>query len=133
MAKKKTVDTLENLVPIFGANRIAENKHKKLAKEAGDKIKKLQVLNKDNNTATYGGYKVTYSESESISFKDEALEFMHKHKEFTPCIKVQEYIDMDELEKLMYNGEIPKKLLVELDKYRNTKTTPKLNVEEVQE
>lgn len=133
MARKKiVVDTLENLVPIFGANRIAENKYKKLAKEAGDKIKKLGLLTKEQPIATYGGYKVTYSETESVSFKEEVLEYMKKHKEFASCIKTKEYVDMEELERLMYNGEISKKLQLGLDPYRVTNTTPKLKVEEVE-
>lgn len=136
---KKTVETLESLTAIYGKNKIQENKCKKTATEAGNKIKKMiaETVDEVKKGVTYDvtsqGYHIHYSVTEEIKFKEEVLEYMHKHKEFAPCIKTKEYVDMEVLEDLMYKGEIPKKLQSALAPYKTVKYTPKLNVEEVSE
>ena len=46
-----------------------------------------------------------------------------KEHGYTAPIKTKEYVDTDELERLVYSGEIPKDILLELNKYKTDKVS----------
>ena len=48
-------------------------------------------------------------------------------------MKKKLYIDMDELESLIYNEKVPKKVLLEMDKWRVKKESEVLTISKVKE
>lgn len=136
MATKKkavTAVTLEKLVPLYGRDKAILDEYKKSTDLANKRIKEL-MAEKGLEDYTSEGYKAVYSVSESKSYNMEALlEYMHKHEEFAPCIKTQEYVDEDVLENLIYNGKIAKTKVAELAKFRVIKKSPRLTVKKVEE
>lgn len=134
MRKKEEALTLDKLIPAYGEAKEQVDIWDKKAKKQNKDIKALMAkLLKDGEKSVdsdeYDGWVATYSIRVSTPFNEEALlEFMHKHKQFAPCIKTKEYIDEDALENLIYKGDIPKKLLLEIDKFRTEKKTEVLNI-----
>lgn len=134
MAKKpETSISLEKLIPIFGKNKMQADEFKKAADLANKRIKEIMSA-KGLTEKEAGGFIVKYSVRTTESFNEPALlEFLKGKKEFKDCIKTREYIDMDELENVLYQGKLPKKLLLELDKFRQYKDTEYLTVNKVKE
>lgn len=128
LTKKEATKLLKELVPNYGEVKTAFDIYKKEEKELNLQIK--EVMRKASITSNSAdGYTVEYSTRESEKYDEEGLlEFMHKHEEFTPCIKVKEYFDENVLESLMYKGEIPKNLQAELAKFRTKTVTEVLKV-----
>ena len=130
---EKTELSLKNLIPMYAETKAEVDEYDKTAKKLSRDIKALmaKLLKKDEKSvdAEAGGYVANYSIRTSVGFNEDALlEFMHKHKQFTSCIKTKEYVDADILEDLIYKGDIPKKLLLELDKFKTEKKTEYLTV-----
>lgn len=134
MAKKPIeLSTLEKLVPVFGKDKGMADEYKKSADVANKRIKEIMVKLKLTEFVA-GGYKAIYSVAKSESYNEEAvLAYMHQHKELTPCIKTQEYVDWNVFEELVYAGKIPQTKIAALKKYKVIKETPKLTVKKVEE
>jgi hypothetical protein len=129
MAKKTVKFT--DLVSQYVEVKLIYDEAKKKEAELNKQIKAI-MSEKGLNEVQWNDTTIQYSERTSDVYDEEAmLEYMHKHKEFAPCIKVKEYFDVDVLEDLMYKGEIPKKLQIGLDKFRTTKVTEVLKVKKV--
>lgn len=131
--KKAESLSLKNLIPIYAETKAKADDFDKAAKRQNRDIKALMVkLLKEGEKsvdAEAGGYVASYSIRVSTSFNEEAmLEFMHKHKQLASCIKTKEYIDETALEDAIYRGDIPKKLLLEIDKFKTEKKTEYLVV-----
>ncbi len=134
MAKKKKEEvlTLEQLIPKYGEEKAVLDTYKKSTDAVNKQIKELMVEQGLAEKAA-GGYVARYSVSKSESYNTEALlNYMHKHKEFEPCIKTQEYVDEQALEDLIYKGKISKTKITALDKFRIVKETPKLIIKKVE-
>lgn len=134
MAKKiKKSNPLDKLIPPYGILKDQISEDNKAANELNTHIKKL-MAEQGLDEKEVGGYIAKYSVRESEYFDtEELLEFCHKHKELAGCIKTQEYVDMDELENLMYNKKVPKKILLKMDKLRKKSSTAYLNISKAKE
>ena len=134
MAKKiKKSNPLDKLIPPYGILKDQISEDTKAANELNTHIKKL-MDEQGLDEKEVGGYIVKYSVRESEYFDtEELLEFCREHKELAGCIKTQEYVDMDELENLMYNKKVPKKILLKMDKLRKKSSTAYLNISKAKE
>lgn len=131
MAKSEL--SLDKMIPSYGLLKAQSSETEKQIKSLNSKIKELMVKKKITEKEA-GGFVATYSVRVSETFNEEQLmDFCRAHKSLIGCIKTKEYIDMDELENLMYEKKIPKKLLLEMDKMRIKKKTEYLNIKAVKE
>lgn len=138
MAKKlsKISDTslsLDKLVPSYGKLKAQMSEDDKAAKLLNSRIK--AAMEEQHITEhEAGGYVASYSVRTTESFNDEQLlDFCKAHKALVDCVKTVEIIDMDVLENLIYEGKLPKKLLLEMDKMRIKKQTVYLNISKSKE
>ena len=134
MAKKlstkrnETSLSLDKLVPSYGRLKAQMSEEDKAAKLLNSRIKAAMEEQKITEHEA-GGYIASYSVRTSESFDTEKLlDFCKTHKDLKDCIKVAEFVDMDALENLIYEGKLPKKLLLEMDKMRVKKQTVYLNI-----
>ena len=74
-----------------------------------------------NNTFETELFKATRYITVSTDVDENAWLRVLKEHGYTAPIKTKEYIDTDELEKLIYDGQIPSDVLLELDKYKTVK------------
>lgn len=132
MARKK-VETLDTLIPKYAENKLILDDYKKICDDENKQIKELMT------TSSYevGGYKAVKSvqKRETIN-EDKLLEVMKRHRlmaEAHGIIKTKEYVDVDALEMVMYKGLIDKKILMEIDKCRQTKEVVTLRISKVKE
>lgn len=122
-------ETLDTLIPKYAENKTELDSYKKICDRDNAKIKELMEA---ENLKAYsaGGYKATKSVSTKESFKEDLLIDLLKTKlgDDTPIIKTKEYVDMDALEKAIYNHEISTDLLLEMDKCKEVKETVTLRI-----
>ena len=141
MARKKLVENelgLDVLIPQYGDNNTELKYYKKICKEQGDKIKELfrnddSLLTEDGKREkTVGNYTATVSIRENESWNmDKLLELIKTNadkKIQKAVIRQKEYIDEDEIEKLIYNGSISKELLMKMDTCRTSDPVEVLTV-----
>lgn len=131
--KSETSVSLDKLIPMYGRLKAQISEDDKAAKLLNSRIKTAM---KDKNLTEHeaGGYIASYSIRTTESFDTEQLlDFCKAHKALSDCIKVAEFVDMDVLENLMYEGKLPKKLLLEMDKIRVKKQTEYLNISKSKE
>ena len=135
MAKKKssTALGLDKLIPSYGKNKMQS---KELEKAAGILNKRIkEIMSQEGiEEKEAGGFVANYTIRTTESFNQEALlEFVKTNKTLKQCVKMAEYVDMDVLENLIYEGKIPKKTLLELDKFRVKKDTAYLTIKQVED
>lgn len=115
---------LEKVVARYGENDAKMKELKKLCD--GDKVTiKNALQNSDTDTITAGGYtvKCTVSNRESLN-ENKMLSILKQDWETRypdqecPYIKTREYVDMDELESVLYAGDLPADVLKSLDDCR---------------
>lgn len=135
MARKKTeLETplnLSELIPEYGEQNTKCNALKKIVSDLNSKIKTaIHSEQRENEDISLGGWvcKLTVSE-DSVMNEERLIEFAKKYK--LPIVRRKEYIDFDKLEKLIYNGEIEKDVLVEMNscKDKTTKETLRISKE----
>lgn len=120
MARKKLNEsssvTLAELIPLYGKQNTECNALKKTVAELNTKLKEcIKKNNQSNKDIVIDGWKCSLTiEDKKVMNEDRLLEFCKKHK--LDCIKTKEYVDSDELEKLMYAGKLSQKVIVEMDK-----------------
>ena len=73
-------------------------------------------------------FKATRYTTTSTDVDEAAWIRILKEHGFDAPIKTKEYIDTDELEKLIYDGQIPSDVLLELDKYKTDKVSVSLKI-----
>ena len=73
-------------------------------------------------------FKATRYTTTSTDVDENAWMQILKEHGFTAPIKTREYIDNDELERLIYSGEIPSDVLLELAKYKTEKVSVGLKI-----
>ena len=118
MARKKLEEkklTLEELVPEYGEKNTECNTLKKVVADLNDKLKEaIHEVCKENEDIVIGGWKckLTVSDTSTMN-EDKLIEFAKKYK--LDIIRTEEYIDADALEKLIYKGDIPKDVLLEME------------------
>jgi len=118
-------ETLEDLVPVYGEKNTECNALKKVVADLNTKIKTtIKALKQQNKDIIISGWKcsLTISEEEKTN-EERLLEVLRANN--VPAIRTMEYVDSEELERLIYAGKVPKKVLLEMDKCveRTTKET----------
>ena len=124
MPRKKIekTQTLAELIPLYGEQNTQCNALKKVVADLNSKIKTaIHAVQKENTDIEIDGWKCSLSVTEESSFnEDRLIEFCKQNK--IKVVKTKEYVDEEELERLIYNGKISKELLIEMDKCKDTKT-----------
>lgn len=122
----KLNEEFENLIIEFGNNKTASDELKKTAESQKNEIKKIMLADK-LTTASAGAYKVTLSTYQDEKI-DEAklIEVLKKHDLARGIVKTKEYVDMDNLEQVLYYGNIKDEVLLDIDSCRNSKPITKL-------
>ena len=136
--KQKQSTSLADLIPAYGQTKAQADEYAKVAKKQNSDIKKLMstLLKGDDVEATQeaDGWVATYQVRISESYNEDALlEFAHKHKALQSCVETKEVFNAQKLEDLIYAGEVPKKVLLELDKFREQKRTEYLYIKQKEE
>lgn len=121
--------TLNVLIPKYGANKTAADDLDKVLKEQNLKIKELMAAGK-LTTYEAGGYKASVSTTEKSSFNmAKLLAVIKKYPELAQLVvKLEETVDMDALESLIYMGKVDTDKLLEMDKCREIKTVTSLRI-----
>lgn len=121
--------TLNVLIPKYGANKTAADDLDKILKAQNLQIKELMAAGKLTTYET-GGYKASVSTSEKSTFNmAKLLNVIKQHPELAQAvIRVEETVDMDSLESLIYTGKVDTELLLEMDKCRDIKTVTTLRI-----
>lgn len=126
-SETEKVLTLDELIPVYAENKADLDRVDKICKAQNAEIKqKLEELGEDEHTA--GGYvaKRIVSERESMN-EERLLEVLVKHG-VPEVIKTKEYVDMDALEKYLYNNDLSDDLAADLDSCREIKEVVQLRV-----
>lgn len=135
MPRKKIekIPTLAELIPLYGEQNTACNALKKVVSDLNSKIKTaIHDIQKENTDIEIEGWKCSLTVTEEATFnEDRLIEFAKKHK--LKIVKTKEYIDEDALERLIYNGQISKELLIEMDKCKDVKTKETLRCVKLKE
>lgn len=121
-----TIKDLERMVSNYYMNKQDLDSYTELCDEENKEIKKVMgELKLDIHE--FGDYKVTrtVSKRETIN-EDVLLDIVRSHS--IPVIKTKEYVDMDALESLIYNNQVPNDVLLQMDKARNCKEVVTLKV-----
>ena len=109
-SKVPNTDRLLELIPKYGDDKNVLDEYTKICKSENDEIKSI-MSEEGVDSMTAGGYKVTYSVSTRQTMNEYKLLALLQDKVSAESgiIKTKKYIDMDMLEKAIYNGAIPKK------------------------
>lgn len=129
----KKVKSLKELIPMYGETKQQADELKKTADAQNKQIKKQmsKLLTDDVNSVDkeVDGWVATYQLRISESFNEEALiEYINKTPALKGCVKTVQVIDSKKLEDVLYNGKVPKKVLLDLDKFRTKKKTEYLYI-----
>lgn len=123
------METLKELIDIYGTVNAEKNDLEKLCKQHNANIKKALL---DSNITDAEGdiYKVklTTRKSESLDEEKAINVIQNFNINVDDIIKTKQYIDYDALEKAIYNHQIPNNVLVELDKCKIVKESTALTV-----
>lgn len=103
MARVKAV-SLDELIPTYAENKAMLDDYKKICDSENKQIKELM----EEGTYEAGGYKATKSVSTRDDIKEDKIlaklsDDMRECFELNNIIKTKEYIDMDNLESLLYS------------------------------
>lgn len=128
------ITELTNMIPTYGDQNAQSKTLKKELDNLNGQIKNI-MSTLGMNTYEAGNYSATYEVRETKSMnEDRLLELLTSTKsireqcELLGIIKVKEYVDSDALEKAIYNQELGKKLILEMEKCQDVKKTPYLTV-----
>lgn len=118
---------LNDLVPSYYLNKQELDSYKKICDGQNIAIKEA-MRSHDVTEFEAGGYvaKVTVTHKEDMN-EDKLLEILRPYA-FEGLIKTKEYIDMDVLEKAIYNGQISNDVLVLMDAAKETREVTQLRV-----
>ena len=123
MARKKIEDQspkLEDLIPQYGWKNSECNALKKVVADLNTKVKAaIHSANKENEDIVIDGWKCTLAVSEDSTLNEERVLEVAKKYKLKTIIKTKEYIDFDELEKLIYARNLRTDILLELDACRD--------------
>ena len=136
MARKRAEEkrqTLDELIPLYGEQNTQCNALKKVVSDLNTKIKlAIHESAKENEDVIVGGWKCKLSVDDNSTMNEARLLDVAKTHGID-IIRTKEYIDFDALEKLIYNGDIPKETLLEIDSCRDAGTKETLRVTKVKE
>lgn len=133
-SKVPNTDRLLELIPKYGDDKNVLDEYTKICKSENDEIKSI-MSEEGVDSMTAGGYKVTYSVSTRQTMNEDKLLALLQDKVSAESgiIKTKKYIDMDMLEKAIYNGAIPKEVIIEMDNCREKKEVATLRISKAKE
>lgn len=120
----KNSEMLKELIPQYAFNKNELDSYKKLCDKDNAVIKQLMQEDEVNEFDT-GLYVAKMSVQQRQTMNEDKLLELIKDIERPDIIKTKEYVDMDLLEKAIYNGEID---AGDLDSCMNTKEVVTLKV-----
>ena len=129
-------EKLDRLIPQYGENKQQLDMYDKRCKEDNKAIKDIMT---DLVLERYiaGGYRVVRSVTVRESMDEDLLLDILKQNcatdQLKNLIKTKEYVDMDALEKALYNGEIDKDTILAMDKAKTSKTVTSLRISKLKE
>ena len=127
MDKAEAVIRLETLVESYAENKSLADDYKKICDNENKEIKK--IMQEHNITDCYSqNYVVKYYTQTRESMNEVKLLSMLKRENLTKAIKTVEIVDMDALESMLYNEEIPNALMSEMATFKETKVIPVIKV-----
>ena len=127
MTKKLDEENLNKLISNFYNDKAAMEDYKKIVDKENKAIKEIMS---EYNLLSYDSpnFRATYTVRTKEGMNEELLlELLKKHK-LTQCIKVVEQVDMEALERAIYNEELPKDVLKEMDTCRTSTSSVALSV-----
>ena len=127
-------EQLLQLIPEYGNHKAKLDEYDKICKTENAEIKRIMSEEGINNISS-GGYKVSYSVSERQTMNEDKLLALLQDKVSAESgiIKTKQYVDMDALESAIYNGSIPKEVIIAMDNCREKKQTVSLRISKVKE
>ena len=133
-SKVPNTDRLLELIPKYGDDKNVLDEYTKICKSENDEIKSI-MSEEGVDSMTAGGYKVTQSVSTRQTMNEDKLLALLQDKVSAESgiIKTKKYIDMDMLEKAIYNGAIPKEVIIEMDNCREKKEVATLRISKAKE
>ena len=121
---------LEELIPQYALNKSELDSYKKICDKENAEIKQL-MLSDNLDKKEVGGYRATCTVSTRESMNEEMmLEIAHNFG-IPEIVKVREYIDYDALEKAIYDGNLSKDVLLEMEKAKEVKEVITLKVSKI--
>ena len=121
------MNNLEELVVRYALNKNELDSYKKICDKENAEIK-ARMAELDMNEVLAGDYvaKLTIQKRETMD-EDMLLEVL-RNNNYTNVIRTKEYVDMDLLEKEIYNGNVDKDTLVAMQKCKSVKEVPTLKI-----
>ena len=131
---KPNTDRLFDLIPNYGSHKSTLDEYTKICKAENEEIKRI-MSEEGLDSMTTGGYKVTYSTTARNTMNEDKLLALLQDKVSAESgiIKTKQYVDMDALENAIYNGSIPKEVLIEMDNCREKKEVVTLRITKAKE
>lgn len=129
--------TLQELIPSYGEHKADFDALDKVVKEENSEIKKL-ILASGQMKHEVNGWKASVSVSNRESFnEDKLIKLLTTNEKFVEVgvdiVKQKPYVDFDALEEAIYQGDIDKDMLLELDKVKESKEVVTLRISKVKE
>lgn len=121
------MNSLEELVVRYALNKNELDSYKKICDKENAEIK-ARMAELDMNEVLAGDYvaKLTIQKRETMD-EDMLLEVL-RNNNYTNVIRTKEYVDMDLLEREIYNGNVDKDTLVAMQKCKSVKEVPTLKI-----
>ena len=121
------MNKLEELVVTYALNKNELDSYKKICEKENAEIK-AKMAELDMNEVLAGDYvaKLTIQKRETMD-EDMLLEVL-RNNNYTNVIRTKEYVDMDLLEREIYNGNVDKDTLVAMQKCKSVKEVPTLKI-----
>lgn len=121
------MNKLEELVVTYALNKNELDSYKKICDKENAEIK-ARMAELDMNEVLAGDYvaKLTIQKRETMD-EDMLLEVL-RNNNYTNVIRTKEYVDMDLLEREIYNGNVDKDTLVAMQKCKSVKEVPTLKI-----
>lgn len=121
------MNKLEELVVTYALNKNELDSYKKICDKENAEIK-ARMAELDMDEVIAGDYvaKLTIQKRESMD-EDMLLEIL-RNNDYTDIIRTKEYVDMDLLEREIYNGNIDSDTLVAMQKCKSVKEVPTLKI-----
>lgn len=118
---------VNGLVKSYIENKELADRYKKLC-DAENKELKEELTKEGLTEYSWEGYTVKLSTAVTESMDEaKALEWAHEH-DLTGVIKTKEVLDYEALEGMIYRGEIPSDVMLELNRCRLRKETTQLRI-----
>lgn len=118
--------TLDELVKSYYQNKLDLDSYDKICKDENAKIK-AKMSEIDSSDYEVDGLVVKIIDQDRSSFNEEKLLSVAKSLNLD-IIKTREYVDMDALESLIYNGKLSKEDMLKLNECKEEKIVKTLKV-----